>query len=239
MTRSRPFATWRLDCYRAALNQDKPKLHPQRRVYVRRRTRTTVAQARALEHLDKYLLVPDSIEEAFGRIGPVLVEIGFGNGNALAEFALLNPDWNCVGIEVFRPGIGALINQCERQEIKNVRIVDGEGLSYLESMLDNSVDLIWVLFPDPWPKTRHHKRRLVTREFALVVAQKLQNDGKLLITTDWAAYAQEIEEALADVDSLVGGIVEGNSNRITTKYEARGIGLGHTVTEFEYVKKVN
>ncbi|MCY4096147.1 MAG: tRNA (guanosine(46)-N7)-methyltransferase TrmB [Gammaproteobacteria bacterium] len=221
------------------MKEDKPETRPQRRVYVRRRSRTTVAQARALEHLDKYILVSDSIEDAFGRSGPVLVEVGFGNGNALAEFALLNPDWNCVGVEVFRPGIGALINQCEQQGIKNVRIVDGEGLTYLESIQDDSIELIWVLFPDPWPKTRHHKRRLVTREFAEVAGQKLTIDGKLLVATDWASYAEDIEKALADVDSLVGGIVEGNTNRITTKYEARGIGLGHSVSEFEYVKRVN
>ena len=221
------------------MNHDKPKSHPQRRVYVRRRSRTTVAQARALERLENYALVSSSTEETFGRIGPVLVEVGFGNGNALAEFASQNPDWNCIGVEVFRPGIGALINRCEQQKIKNVRIVDGEGLTYLESVKDNSIDLIWVLFPDPWPKTRHHKRRLVTREFAEVAGQKLKNDGKLLIATDWATYAEDIEKALGDVDSLVGGVVEGASVRITTKYEARGIGLGHSVTEFEYVKKSN
>ena len=221
------------------MNQDKPESHPLRRVYVRRRSRTTVAQARALEHLDQYLLAPNSIEEAFGRSGPVLVEVGFGNGNALAEFASLNPDWNCIGVEVFRPGIGALINQCERQEIKNVRIVDGEGLTYLESIQDNSVDRIWVLFPDPWPKTRHHKRRLVTREFAVVAAQKLKDNGKLSIATDWAPYSENIEEVLGGVDSLNGGIVQRSSDRITTKYEARGIRLGHAVTEFEYVKRVS
>ena len=206
---------------------------------MRRRTRTTVAQARALERLDEYLLSAESIEAAFGRSGPVLVEIGFGNGNALAEFASLNPDWNCVGVEVFRPGIGALINRCDQEDIQNVRIVDGEGLTYLESMPDNSADLIWVLFPDPWPKTRHHKRRLVTREFAEVAAKKLKDEGTLTIATDFASYAEDIESALFDIDPLVGGIAKGTSDRITTKYEARGIRLGHSVTEFEYVKQVS
>ena len=205
---------------------------------MRRRSRTTVAQARALEHLDEYLLAADSIEEAFGRAAPVLVEIGFGNGNALAEFASSNPKWVCVGVEVFRPGIGALINQCEQRDITNVRIVDGEGLTFLESVPDDSIDLIWVLFPDPWPKSRHHKRRLVTGEFAKVAAGKLKAEGKLTIATDWASYAEEIKEALGDVDALVGGIVKGTSDRITTKYEMRGIRLGHSVSEFEYVKRV-
>ena len=207
-------------------------------MYVRRRSRTTVAQARALARLDEYLLSGDSIEASFGRSAAVLVEIGFGNGTALAEFASLNPDWNCVGVEVFRPGIGALINRCEHQDIRNVRIVDGEGLTYLASISDNSVDLIWVLFPDPWPKARHHKRRLVTCEFAEVVAQKLRDKGKLTIATDWMPYAEDIESAFVDIDSLRGGILKGESDRVTTKYEARGIRLGHSVTEFEYVKQV-
>ncbi len=219
------------------MKQGKPDSYPKRRVYVRRRSRTTVAQARALEHLDEYLLSSGSIPDAFGRTASLLVEIGFGNGIALAEFASANPDWNCVGVEVFRPGIGALINQCEQQDIENVRIVDGEGLTYLESLSDNSVDLIWVLFPDPWPKARHHKRRLVTREFAEVAAQKLKDEGQLTIATDWDTYAEHIEEALGDSHSLKGGIVKGTSDRITTKYEARGIRLGHDVSEFKYVKR--
>lgn len=196
-----------------------------------------MAQARALERLHEYELSSASIEEAFGRTAPVLVEIGFGNGDALAEFASSNPEWNCVGVEVFRPGIGALINRCDKQDIKNVRIVDGEGLTYLESIPDDSADQIWVLFPDPWPKARHHKRRLVTREFAKVVAQKLKGEGKLTIATDWASYAEEIGEALGDIDALVGGMVNAASERIATKYEKRGIRLGHSVAEFEYVKR--
>ena len=197
-----------------------------------------MAQARALDRLAEYVLSPASIEEAFGRTAPVLVEIGFGNGDALAEFASSNPEWNCVGVEVFRPGIGALINRCDQQDIRNIRIVDGEGLTYLESIPDDSLDRIWVLFPDPWPKARHHKRRLITREFSNVASQKLKNDGKLTIATDWASYAAEIEEVLGDIDVFIGGIVKGTSERITTKYEKRGVRLGHSVTEFEYFKRV-
>ena len=204
---------------------------------MRRRTRTTVAQARALERLDEYLLSPDAIDEAFGRDAPVLVEIGFGNGTALAEFAALNPEWNCIGVEVFRPGIGALINQCEKLGIENVRVVDEEGLTYLESLADNTLDLLWVLFPDPWPKTRHHKRRLVTREFGEVAAQKLKEKGRLTIATDWPDYAEGIQDVLSGVDGLAGGIVEGGAKRATTKYEKRGIRLGHTVTDFEFIKQ--
>ena len=221
------------------MKPDKTESYPKRRVYVRRRSRTTVAQARALGHLDEYLLTSDSIEDAFGRTASVLVEIGFGNGQALAEFAVANPDWNCIGVEVFRPGIGALINECIQRDIENVRIVDGEGLTYLESIPNETVDRIWVLFPDPWPKARHHKRRLVTREFAEVALEKLKNGGKLTIATDWVSYAEDIEKVLGALDSLNGGVLNDASARTTTKYEARGIRLGHSVTEFEYIKQVS
>lgn len=206
----------------------------ERRVYVRRRSRTTVAQARALEDLDCFLLTTGAVDQAFGRLAPLMVEIGFGNGDALAQFALANPNWNCIGVEVFRPGMGALINACQEHELENVRIVDGEGLTFLESLDDESLDLIWVLFPDPWPKARHHKRRLVTEEFGEVVAKKLKSTGKLAIATDWAPYAEYIEESLGQVAHLQGGIVPKNHARTTTKYEQRGQRLGHQVTDFEY-----
>ena len=207
-----------------------------RRVYVRRRSRMTVAQARALEKQACYSFLSDSVAGSFGREAPLLVEIGFGNGSALAEFATLNPAWNCIGVEVFRPGIGSLINRCERQGIENVKIVDREGLTFLESLASETVDQIWVLFPDPWPKTRHHKRRLVTSEFGEVAASKLKPSGKLLIATDWQEYADEIETALRQVESLDGGVVEGSTARNATKYEERGNRLGHAVSNFEYRK---
>ena len=210
--------------------------HPrsERRVYVRRRSRTTVAQARALEHLESFLLTSGPVDQAFGHQAPVMIEIGFGNGNALAQYAMAHPDWNCIGVEVFRPGMGALINVCQERELDNVRIVDGEGLTFLESLEEESVDLIWVLFPDPWPKARHHKRRLVTQEFGEIVAQKLKPTGKLTIATDWEPYAEDIEEALGKVERLQGGVAPKNDVRTTTKYEQRGQRLGHQVINFEY-----
>ena len=207
-----------------------------RRVYVRRRSRTTVAQARGLQRLDAYLLAGDSVANAFGRIAPVLVEVGFGNGKVLAQFAAEHADWNCIGVDVFRPGIGTLVNQCEERNITNVRIVEGEGLTFLASLGNESVDLLWVLFPDPWPKSRHHKRRLVTREFGAIAVRKLKSGGHLTLATDSQPYANAINESLENIDLLVGGLVAADATRAATKYEERGVRLGHQVTDFEYVK---
>lgn len=209
---------------------------PARRVYVRRRSRTTAAQARGLQRLPEFLLDSKAIDHAFGREGKILVEIGFGNGGALAEFAAANPDWNCVGVEVFRAGIGALINQCLAHDLSNVKIVDGEGLTFLESLDDASIDMVWTLFPDPWPKARHHKRRLVTNSFATVVEQKLKDGGELHIATDWQEYAEQIAEVLRAADRLHGGKMDASALRSATKYERRGVRLGHTVSDFVFVK---
>ena len=197
----------------------------------------TNAQARGLDKLPKYRLADDRIEEDFGREAPLLVEIGFGNGEVLADFAKLHPEWNCIGVEVFRPGIGALINRCEAQNLTNVRIAENEGLTYLERLGPQIVDLIWVLFPDPWPKARHHKRRLITPEFGHAVAGCLKNEGKLRIATDWSDYAEQIASSLSDIRELVGGVKHDGGSQRPTKYETRGRRLGHEVTHFEYTKR--
>ena len=205
-----------------------------RRVYVRRQGRTTAAQARGLVNLDAYLLQDESIETNFGREGPLLVEIGFGNGLALAEFAAQNSEWNCIGVEVYRSGMGSLVNHCLRDGLTNIRIVDGEGLTFLESLSDRSIDQIWVLFPDPWPKRRHADRRLISQEFGEVAATKLKSNGKLIIATDWQEYAESIEENMKGVATLVGGKTKCPEIHQATKYERRGIRLGHEITKFKY-----
>lgn len=196
----------------------------------------TKAQARGLEKLPEYLLADGRIEEAFGRSAPLLVEVGFGNGDALAEYAAAHPDWNCIGIEVFRPGIGALINRCESQELTNVRIVESEGLTYLEKLETQTVDLIWVLFPDPWPKARHHKRRLITSEFGTTASRCLKKGGTLRIATDWADYAEQIEASLCHIREFDGGMKKDANTLLQTKYGLRGRRLGHEETHFEYEK---
>ena len=186
--------------------------------------------------LDAYLLEGNRIDLSFGRDGPLLVEIGFGNGHALARFAQDNPDWNCVGVEVFRSGLGSLVNLCLRDNLTNVRIVEGEGLTFLESLGDNSIEQIWVLFPDPWPKRRHSDRRMISTEFGDVAGRKLKMNGKMVIATDWQDYADAIDFNLGKVESLKGGITANPVFRTPTKYEKRGQRLGHRITNFEYFK---
>ena len=207
------------------------------RVYVRRRGRLTSGQARALaEHADRYRLT-DPAECA----APVLLEVGFGMGHALAAFAEAHPDWTCVGVDVYQPGIGSLILQCERAEIANVRIVEDDVRRVLPGWPDGSIRLVAVYFPDPWPKARHHKRRLVQPAFAAEVARVLEPGGSVLLATDWAPYAErmlevmEAEPGLANA-SGAGAFAPRSSERPVTRFESRGEALGHAVWDLAYTK---
>ena len=150
----------------------------QSRVYIRRQGRMTRAQARALQTLLERYRVPVTAGDAswatrFGRDAPLAVEIGFGMGHALLATAQSHPDWNCVGIEVYRPGIGALLNHVDAARLENVRIIEGDARVALASLFDaNSLHRVMVFFPDPWPKSKHHKRRLINAEFAALVASR-------------------------------------------------------------------
>lgn len=209
------------------------------RVYVRRRGRSTAAQERALVELaPRYVVEPplasEGWEEVFGRPAPLLVEIGFGMGDALAAFAGEHEDWNCVGIEVYRPGIGALMLACEREGLGNVRIVEAEAMTVLRRHLASSVDRIHVFFPDPWPKKRHHKRRLVNAEFAAEAARCLGAGGTLAIATDWREYAEQMLETLKAEPSLQGGETERPPERPQTPFETKGTAAGHHITDLVY-----
>ena len=211
--------------------------YPQRRVYVRRGSRMTESQARSYRNLNAFRLDdPESPQDSFPTVGPLLVEIGFGMGQALVEFAQSRPDWNCIGVDVYRPGIGALVRQCEILELENLRIVEGEGLSTVERIPQDAVDMLWVLFPDPWPKRRHFKRRLVNARFLEEAAAKLRIDGKVYIATDWEPYAEAIEQTLESNGQFEGCRTSRPEWRPKTKFEQRGIELGHEVFDFEYTK---
>ena len=209
------------------------------RVYVRRRGRGTVAQERALSELaPRYLVTPpgqgEPWHEAFGRARPLLVEIGFGMGHALAAFATAHADWNCVGIEVYRPGIGALMLACERRQIGNVRIVEAEAMTVLRRHASASINRIHVFFPDPWPKKRHHKRRLVNAEFAEEAGRSLVPGGTLSLATDWREYAEQMLLILDAHPTLDGGETERPSERPQTAFEAKGAAAGHHITDLAY-----
>ena len=209
--------------------------------YLRRRGRLTRAQARALDELSPRYLVelPDTAIGAsfwrgvFGRDGPLAIEACFGNGAALAELAESQPTWNCLGVDVYRPGFGALMLACERDGIDNVRIADTEVLSLLRRLEPGTVHRLSAFFPDPWPKKRHHKRRLVNADFAAAVAACLEVDGTLHLATGWEDYAAQLLEVLNAEPSLEGGVVS-RPERSATPFEAKGLASGRRVLDLAY-----
>ena len=171
---------------------------------------------------------------AFGRAAPLAVELGFGNGAALVELAQAQPDWNCLGVDVYRPGFGALLLACEREEIANIRIVDNEALHFLSQLPCASVRQINVFFPDPWPKKRHAKRRLVNAEFAARAAACLAADGCLALATDWQPYAEQMQTVLDAEHGLRGGVAVRHAMRPLTPFEAKGIAAGRSIVDLLY-----
>ena len=199
----------------------------------------TRGQRRALVTLaHRYIVDPDPNDwhREFGRDAPICVEIGFGMGQALLDWAAAAPDMNLVGIEIYEPGIGAMLAGIEREALSNVRVLRGEAEELLEvKFLSASVAETRIWFPDPWPKKRHHKRRLIRPEFAALLADRLVPGGVLRIATDWAPYAEWIGEVL-DAESALGPAAA-SSKRPETRFEARGRRLGHAIREFHYQRK--
>ena len=205
----------------------------------------TTAQSRALTTLlSRYEVplspAPESWSERFGRGAPLLLEIGFGMGHALLAAARRHPDWNCVGVEVYRPGIGALLNGLVEGQIENVRIVQGDARNVLANMVaENTLHRMIVYFPDPWPKSKHHKRRLINAEFASLAASRLTHGGELRVATDWQHYAEAMLAVLDAEPGLVnvagrGQFAARDDERPTTRFEARGVRLGHAVWDLAY-----
>ncbi len=218
------------------------------RTYVRREGRMTRAQRRALETLwPRYGLEPGEglldLAAAFGRHAPRALEIGFGMGDALLEMASARPGWDFLGVEVYRPGAGSLIRRAHALGLGNIRVVLGDAVLLLERHLPPaSLDAVYVFFPDPWPKKRHHKRRLVQPAFAARVARVLKPGGVLHLATDWEPYAEHmlaVMEAAPGFRNLAGPgrYLEGRGDRPETKFERRGRALGHPVRDLLYVRE--
>lgn len=208
------------------------------RVYVRRRGRLTSGQARALaEHGDRYRLGNPADCRP-----PVFLEVGFGMGHALADFAAAHPAWTCVGVDVYQPGIGSLVLQCEARALGNVRFVEDDVRAVLSAWPDGGIRLVAVYFPDPWPKARHHKRRLVQPPFAAELARVLEPGGRVLLATDWASYAEQMLAVLDAEPALVnaagtGAFAPRPEERPMTRFEARGRALGHDIRDLVYVRR--
>ena len=218
------------------------------RSFVRREGRMTPGQRRALTTLwpsygiDTDGVDPDSgtdITRQFKRSAPTIVEIGFGNGQALAAMAAAHPENNYLGIEVHRPGVGSLLLELKAKDLHNVRIVNADAKIILESNIPRArLAAIHLFFPDPWPKARHYKRRLVQLDFAQLACAKLKLGGVLHIATDWEHYAEHMLEVLASVDGLKNtsaqNYVSRPDYRPLTKFELRGQKLGHRVYDLIY-----
>jgi tRNA (guanine-N7-)-methyltransferase len=178
----------------------------------------------------------------FGRAAPVGVEIGFGNGDALVALAGLHPERNYFGLEVHPPGVGHVLLQCEAGHIGNVRVACDDAVEVLTRRVpDASLDEVLLYFPDPWPKKRHHKRRIVQPAFVELVARKLAPGGVLRMATDWQPYAGhmlEVASACASLrnDSETGDYVARPESRPVTRFERRGQRLGHGVWDLAFRK---
>ena len=214
------------------------------RSYVTRAGRLTDAQQRALIELWPRFGVPFGpavldLGSLFTRAAPCTMEIGFGNGEHLAARAQAEPDRNFLGIEVHRPGIGHLLRTAAAAGLGNLRVIEHDAVEVLrEQIAPAALDEIQILFPDPWPKKRHHKRRLIQPDFAMLAASRLQMGGRIRLATDWDPYAEHIH-AVLDACPRFAGIAPGtlpapSAARAETRFERRGLRLGHRVSEFVY-----
>ena len=212
------------------------------RSYVLRQGRTTPAQKRALEHLAPKYLVPFRAElvsgqALFGRAAPLVLEIGSGMGETTAAIAQAHPEMDFIAVEVHGPGVGSLLNRIESLQLRNLRVIRHDAVEVLEKMMaDASLAAIHLFFPDPWPKKRHHKRRLVQPEFAALAARKLAPGGTLHAATDWPDYAEHMD-AVFSSEPLVEKATAGFTSRPATKFEARGRRLGNPISDLYWRRR--
>jgi tRNA (guanine-N7-)-methyltransferase len=215
------------------------------RSFVLRAGRATAGQQRALAELwPKYGVefssTPLDLQALFGRTAPRMLEIGFGAGEALLEFATAHPEVDCIGIEVHRPGVGRLLLGAEAASLRNLRVICHDAVEVLQQQLaPASVELVHIFFPDPWPKKRHHKRRLIQTPFVELLAKTIARSGTLRLATDWEPYALHMREVLDASAAFVNvaadaGFVARSAERTLTRFERRGQRLGHGVWDLEY-----
>jgi tRNA (guanine-N7-)-methyltransferase len=206
--------------------------------------RMTKAQSEALyDHWNKFEIPLQGIinpNELFPSLAPkeVVFEIGSGMGEATSQIAAENPDTGFVAVEVHRPGIGALIIRAENLGVRNLKIINDDIYVVLtKHIADHTIDAFHIFFPDPWPKRRQHKRRLLQASFIEILASKLKHGGRINIATDWLPYAQEIEKNFAANSDFTGGVTSRPEWRPLTKFESKGITKEHVVTDLQYQRK--
>ena len=215
---------------------------PDNRSYRLRGDRQTLAQENAYKKswlsfgipLDGLIIPTALFPESLSQI----MEIGTGMGEGTAQIAATFPDIGFIGVEVHKPGIGALLGHIERLELKNLRIIEEDVHIILrDHIADRSFDAFHLYFPDPWPKRRHFKRRIVQPDFLQLIHSKLKDDGYIHIATDWILYVEWIEEIFNASPLFDGGKIDRPGWRPLTKFENQGIRKGHVVTDLKYYKK--
>ena len=184
--------------------------------------------------------VTSDLDRAFCRVAPRCLEIGFGMGEALLEMAHAHPERDYLGLEVYEPGLGRVLHQLEQRQLTNVRVARGDAAEVLDRWLPvGSLFAVYLFFPDPWPKKRHHKRRLVSSEFAAQVGMRLEAGGRFLLATDWEAYA-EVMLGVLEGDTRLRNLAGPGQyalrpqERPLTKFERRGEGLGHVIRDLAF-----
>ena len=219
--------------------------HPPIRSYVLRQGRFSRGQQRAYDALLPRFGVPFQrsaldFAAAFGRRAPVVAEIGSGMGETTARIAAENPEVDYLAMEVHSPGVGSLLKQVEELGLGNVRVVAHDAVEVLREMIpEASLAGIHIFFPDPWPKKRHHKRRLVQPEFAALAASRLARGGYLHVATDWQEYAEHVLQVLAATPGLANtaeAFAPRPATRPETKFERRGLKLGHGVWDIVFTR---
>jgi tRNA (guanine-N7-)-methyltransferase len=226
---------------------DKTSHGPARTVrsFVTRAGRVTAAQERALAELWPKFGVPFEsqaldLDALFGRRAPRVMEIGFGNGDHLTAIAMAHPERDYLGVEVHRPGVGRLLLAIEAGTLANVRIVCHDAVAVLEEQIPlASLDEVLILFPDPWPKKRHHKRRLIQPSFLALLAGRLRKGAVLRLATDWQPYAEHMLEVLDAAPQFTNlaapeRFMPRPAERARTRFEVRGERLGHAVWDLGY-----
>ena len=206
----------------------------------------TTAQERAWRELWPRFGIEDDarpldFEALFGRDAPRTLEIGFGNGESLVALAAAHPEEDFLGIEVHRPGVGHLMLRAEALGLANLRVASRDAVEILGARVpDASLDTVLLYFPDPWPKKRHHKRRIVQPGFVELVARKLKTGGRFRLATDWQPYAEQMLEVLSASATFENECGAGYSarpaSRPLTRFESRGQRLGHEVWDLSFTK---
>jgi tRNA (guanine-N7-)-methyltransferase len=220
--------------------------HPHIRSFVLRQGRVSPAQQRSLDTLMPRFGIPYAaqsldLDNAFGRSAPKILEIGFGMGEPTAKIASAHPQNDYLALEVHPPGVGSLLKQIDAQGIRNIRIIQHDAVEVLRDMVDDAtLDGVHIFFPDPWHKARHNKRRLIQSPFIAKLVQKIKPGGYIHVATDWQDYAEQILAVLSAEPLLQNSATdyaEKPAYRPLTKFENRGLKLGHGVWDLVFRRK--